>query len=950
MDARPLYLPHSLTPQQVEAILFCGRPLLIIAGPGSGKTGVISWRVAHLIRSGLALPEQILVTTFTEKASYELKDRIQRFLPELNVQLMQISTLHSFCANLLRDYAHFSPLPSGFRILDETGQLLLVYTNRDRLGLKEVIKGRPLDFFSDVLRYFNLATEELVDPVRLREWSEQQVANCPEDESDLWHEHTVVSEAYLRYRDLLVERGLVDFGFLQRFAVELLENQPLIATALRERYREILVDEYQDTNAAQRRLLSAIVGRDGEGLAVVGDDDQSIYRFRGATVQNLYHFQEHFSNAYIIKLVHNFRSREPIVHHSQRVIEHNPVRFPKDLLTTRGAGSDILLVYEHTAAEEAQAVVELLQRLQRSGKIKRWSDVAILLRSVRSYADPYVNALNDAGVPHLVIGSGTFFEREDIAQLYDLFVRFLGASKAWGDKFVCHPIVGFGQATIKALKEHKENLLDVATDKGLKGIGINSADDRRRLLALLALKKKVQSKKHASFLAAFYELLEATGCFARLEREGNIEALHNLGVLTQIISSFDENGGTRNYYPFQDYMQLIHDSPIDAVMTPPPDAVQIMTIHQAKGLEFPVVVVGAAMNGRLPATRRKSAYEIPYQLRASGSPEVEDPHLTDERKLFYVATTRTRELLILATADLVNKRGGGPSVFLDEMLGDDFRSLADLSRARILEVESNAKPPSEPRPRYSFSQLVNYLQCPGRYKYRVIYGMETPPPDPVDFGANVHRALEEIHRRASSKNLVVAKEIPEIVQLTWKQSPRADPEQDKQAQEAAIEQLTRYVSERAASLQGVDRTESHFAFDLQDHVLLGKIDLVRREDGEAMEIVDFKTSDSVPIELENIDTQLDLYALGAETAFGRRVLKETVHFLGDGRTYSWVWTETRRQSTQGKLMQVLECIERSQFEPRTSYCPRCSEFRAICSNFTPAVPAPARGQKRRKTK
>ncbi len=946
MSERPAYLPSYLTAEQAEAVLFRGRPLLIIAGPGSGKTEVISWRVAHLIKSGAVRPEDCLVTTFTNRAALELKDRIQRKLPELNVELMQVSTLHSFCAELLRQYARYSPLPDNFRILDERSQFLFVHANRKRLGLDEIVKGRPIDFFDNVVSLFNLATEEMVDSARFKAWCSEREAECPQIEADLWHEHAIVTEAYRRYAELLVEKRLVDFAFLQRFAVKLVEAHSEVAAELRQRFREVLVDEYQDTNVAQVHLLAAIVGKNGDGLAVVGDDDQSLYRFRGATVKNILHFTKHFSEAHRVLLGHNFRSFEPIVASTQRVIHHNPARFDKQLLTVRGTGSDILLVYQRTADEEARAVVDLLYRLRAQGRIKRWSDVAILLRSVKSYAAPYVVALQSAGIPHIVIGGGGLFGRDDISQLYDVLVRFLGAAKEWGDKYLCHPLVGLSDESIKALKKHKANLLESASDKDLRAIGIKNADDRRRLLALLELKQEVQAKKHASFLAVLHRLLEITGCFARCEQAGQTEALENIGVLSQLIAAFDEHGGTNNYYPFQDYLQLLRDGNVEPVTEPPPDAMQIMTIHQAKGLEWPVVVVGSVMNGRLPSTARKPPYDIPDELRASGAPEVDDPHLVDERKLFYVAATRARDLLILSTADVVNKRGGGPSMFLNEMFGHDLKTAADYSKANILDVETRADKPLGPRERHSFSRLAYYLQCPVRYKYAVVYGLESPRPDPVDFGANVHRALEAIHERAKNGQLVIEDDVAELVNRTWQRNPLAQVERDEAAQKAAVEQIKHYVSRHAADLARVERVEAHFAFQLQNDVLLGKIDLLRRDVDGKVEVVDFKTSHSFPLEAERIDTQLDLYALGAEAHFGARVGRQTVHFLGDDHVQSLEWTEARCSSAAAKLTETLERIARREFEPRTSYCNNCSEYKAIC----PYAAKPAAEAERRRTR
>lgn len=563
----PDYLPPHLTEEQRRAVLHQGSPLLVIAGPGSGKTEVITWRVAHLVRSGRAVPENLLVTTFTNKAALELKDRIQQKLPQINVELMMVSTLHSFCADLLRQHRRHTTLPRGFRILDQTGQFLVIYTNRKALGLNDLVKGRAHDFFSDVMRTFNLATEELVDAAELEGWCEQNCGCCPPDETDLWQERVVVAEAYRRYGDLLRDQELVDFAFLQRHALALLESQPDVLAKLREKYREILVDEYQDTNAAQDRLLSLLAG-DGQRLTVVGDDDQSIYRFRGATVRNIRTFIQRFPGAQEIQLVRNFRSREPIVGHSLQVIVHNPARFPKALESTRSGGSDVLLVYEHAVQEEAWAVVNLLRQLHDTGKITRYGDVALLLRSVRSYAGPYLEAMRSVGIPYHVTGDASFFEREEITDLYSLF-NFLSASKPWGDRFVRQPLVDLSETTCQALEVYKDNLLDV-TDWSL--IGITDETDRRRLEDLMALKRRVQAKEHQSLLEVFYSLLSITGCVARFERAGDTEALSNLGLFSQLIAAWDEYGSTRNFYPFQEYCHFTGENvPSDNGQSEPVD-------------------------------------------------------------------------------------------------------------------------------------------------------------------------------------------------------------------------------------------------------------------------------------------------------------------------------------------------------------------------------------------
>lgn len=933
---RPDYLPDYLTKPQVEAITHRGSPLLIIGGPGSGKTEVITWRAAYLVWAGYVRPQNLLAITFTNKAALELKDRLQPRLPQVNVELMPVSTIHSFCADLLHRYQQHLAMPHGFRILDPTTQFLFVYTNRTALGLDNLVKGHPYDFFTSVIRTFNLATAELVEVDRFESFCQENLAHCSPKEADLWRERTVVAEAYRHYCALLRAQRLIDFAFLQRHALTLLENNPGVLAELQAQYREILVDEYQDATATQARLLALLAG-DSHNLTVAGDDDQSIYRCRGATVQNVYNFSNRFPGARKIELSHNFRSREAIVTHSQRVIARNPARIPKTLLTMRGTGSDILLVYRRTAAEEATAIADLLRRLHEAGQIPRYSDVAILLRHVRSQAGPYLEALRAAGIPYHLSGEASFFERTEIAQLYDLF-HFLGTAESWGDRFLRRPLVGLSRTTCQALQAYKKNLLDVASEAGLQAIGVADEIDRRRLLALLNLKQQVQAKARRSLLDVFYNLLAVTGCVARFEWQNNFEALANLGVLSRVVAAWDEYGSTGNFYAFQEYLRLLKEGGLEPITVPAADAVQVLSIHQAKGQEFPVVVLGAAMNGRLPGLPGPDRYRVPHTLRASGSPEVNDPHLVDERKLFYVAASRARELLIIGTADVVNKRGGGPSLFLYEMFGGDLSAATDMTRAYVEAVESHPVRPPASRQRYRLSQLAYFLQCPMRYKFAVIYGLQVPWLDPVDFGANIHRALEAIHRHALAGHVLTEEELEAVVAEIWVPGRRVRPEYEAAYQAAAVNQLRRYLREHGDCLADVLQAETNFSISLAQQVLVGKIDLLRRQEDGCIEVVDFKSSAVTPVAVEKFDLQLDLYAMGTEASLGHCVARQTAHFLKDGQVSSWEWSPERELIARARLNGLLSQIARHEFPPRSSYCSRCQEFQAVCPYYATETP------------
>jgi DNA helicase II / ATP-dependent DNA helicase PcrA len=922
-------LPSTLTDPQREAVLHADSPLLIIAGPGSGKTEVISWRVAHLVNAGRAGPDEILALTFTRKASLELKDRIQRKLPQANAELMQISTFHSFCSELLRRYPRQAGLPNGYQILEDSGKFLFVYSRRRELGLETILKGRPQDFYKAVIGAFDKATEEQVTPGALADWYRQNLDCCRPKDAPLWQERQVVAEAYAGYCRLLQQEGFLDFAFLQTYALRLLVQHPVVLAELKTQYRELLVDEYQDTNALQERILTLLAG-DGRHLTVVGDDDQSIYRFRGATVRNILDFPERYPDTKVVKLVHNFRSRNQIVDHSQQVIAHNPARFDKNLQPVRGPGSEVLLVYEHTAGEEASVTVEVLQQLYHSGRIPHWRDVAILLRSVKSQADAYRDALTAAGIPFQVQGDASFFEREEISQLYDL-LKFLGAEKNAGDVYLRHPLVCLSPETCAALKGFPGNLLEIASPEGLAGIGILADTDQRRVLALMRLKQRVQAKQHVSLLEVFYDLLAITGCAARFEQAGRSEALANLGIFSQIIADWDEHGASRSAYPFLEYLYLIKEMGVNPYLPPVDDAVEIMTIHQAKGLEYPVVVLGSAMNERLPARRHSEPYEIPAHLCASGAPEVNDPHLVDERKLFYVAATRARDLLIVGTADVVNKRGGGPSLFLPEMFGADLRAAAQHSLEKIHGIESQKKTSRGPRPRHSFSQLSMFLECPVRYKFAHVHGLEIPTFQPVMFGSNIHRALDVIHQAAIQGRIISDQEVPAIVEDTWVAAPKAWPTAEEDLRQAAVRYLRAYVRDYQADLRRAVKSEMPFSFGLNDQVLQGKIDLVLRGPDGCLEIVDFKTSRQREEELARDAFQLSLYGLGVDVGMGLLVSRLTVHFMRKSQqVVGWDWTEERKNEAKARLSGILTCIEQRQYAPNLEYCRFCKEYRDIC--------------------
>jgi DNA helicase-2/ATP-dependent DNA helicase PcrA len=871
----------------------------------------------------------VLVTTFTDKAALELKDRIQKKLPHLNVDNIQVSTIHSFCLKILHRFSRHAKMPEDIRILDEKEQMLFIFSHREDLELGNVSDEDQYDFFSNVQRAFNLTTQELVEPSNLENWCRLNLSNCCQKDADLWRDRSLLASAYGRYLELLKAESLLDFNLLQRSALTLIQDNPQVLDEIRKSYPWTLVDEYQDTDAVQDRILRLLAG-DGKRFTAVGDDDQSIYRFRGATVRNILAFKERFPESKVIKLERNFRSKKPIVQNSQQVIVHNPSRIPKDLSSTRGIGSDVLVVSKRSLAEEAKASVDLLKHLHRAGKITSFGDVAILFRSVKYHAGHYIEALQEAEIPFSITGDGGFFRRHEISQLFDLFV-YLNASGQWGDRYLLSPLLNFKPGTYVALQKKKVALSGKITPDELQALGITDKADQQKIQDLLALRCQIQETNYETVLDIFYRLLECTNCTCSVENDGYTSTLANLGLLSQIMASWDEYGEPRNFKSFLKYLRLLKKGGMDGITNPAKDVIQIMSIHQAKGLEFPVVVMGSVVNGRLPISHRAESFEIPYHLRASGLPEVEDPHLVDERKLFYVAATRARDLLIIGTSDAKSEFGEGPSVFLKEMFGKN--QIEDFTNARIENAES--KPHSNAiMSRYSFSQLSYFLECPMRYKFAVVYNLHIPWREALGFGDNVHRVLEAIHNQAMKGRVPTEEEIPGLIENRWINKNFINPDEEKELMSAATKQICHYLIDHGRTLSSVIGAEAAFSFDLEGHTIPGKIDLIKRLPGNSIELVDFKTSKMpVPgndIRKEIIDLQLDIYVLGAESALHLKIANTTAHFLGGGNLVSNAWSTERRVQTLMKLRGILNCIDEGKYDPNISYCAYCLEFRSIC--------------------
>ncbi|HEY4233177.1 MAG TPA: UvrD-helicase domain-containing protein, partial [Lacipirellulaceae bacterium] len=630
----------SLTDPQREAVTHRGGPLLVLAGPGSGKTRVITHRIAYLLAGGVR-PSQILALTFTNKAADEMQRRVAELAPGDRVWL---STFHRFGARLLRQYAEFVGLAPNFTIYD---------TSDSRQTIKRVIEAhniKTLHFSPDRLaEAISAAKNKLVTHDRYE----------PRAGSTLSH---IVAEVYPRYQERLLASSAVDFDDLLLHVAQLLHDQAEIRAELDERFRYVLVDEYQDTNRAQYVILRALSSI-YPNLAVTGDPDQSIYGWRGADLNNILEFEQDFPQVRIVRLEQNYRSTKRILRIADELIGHNLRRKQKKLFTENDEGAPVRLVAYVDQDHEAAGIAEQMQLAIAAGR-RRPSDFAIFYR-VNALSRALEQALRRAAIPYQMIRGQEFYQRKEIKDVlaYCQLVNNPRDDVAF-ERTVNSPPRGIGKKTIDRLNEHAYRLglplLGAARDAGrVEGLSKAAA---AKVLTFVGIVDRIAAVAHGAVEEVIGTVLESSGyraVLAESEDEQDQNRLANIEELLTDARSFDEqqrvdeghfDGGQLEAYLERTW--LVNDTDDWESET---DKVTLMTLHAAKGLEFPVVFIVAVEDGVLP------------HERVGRHPD----ELEEERRLAFVGITRAKDELQMSYAVTRDFRGVRrrtiPSSFLMEM-------------------------------------------------------------------------------------------------------------------------------------------------------------------------------------------------------------------------------------------------------------------------------------------
>lgn len=953
----------GLSPAQREAVLHGEGPLLIVAGAGTGKTTVLTRRIAHLITSKQARPEEILALTFTEKAAAEMAERVDQLIPYGYAET-RISTFHAFGDRLLRESALEAGLQPQFRVLTRPEQIIFLRERLFALPLRRYRPpGDPTRHLSALLGLVSRAKDEDVSPAAYRAWAEALAARAGDDaERDEADRQLEVVAFYEAYQRLLGEAGLIDFGDQIWRALELLRQRPAVLARARERHRYVLVDEFQDTNHAQLELLRLVAGRERPNITVVGDDDQAIYRWRGAASANLLAFRRLFPAARQVVLVENHRSTQPILDAAARLIAYNnPHRLEavagldKRLRSARAYGPAPRHQHFDTVSAEADAVAALLEeRLQRGFRPR---DLAVLVRS-NAEADPFLRALNVRGLPHRFSGGRGLYDREEVR----LLVSFLRALANPDDSIslfylAASELYRLPEQDLLRLNHYARRktrpLLEVL--RGLPGnddLASVSGAAREAAARLLAdLEQAARELPRLRTGEVLYKLLQSSGYLQRLSSSPSAEneaRVRNIARFFDIVKAYGEVAAHDRVPAFVAHLELLReagDDPAEAEADPGDDAIQVLTAHKAKGLEFGVVVIVGCAETRFPVQRRREPLELPAELlreELSGG----DPHLLEERRLFYVGMTRAKdELLLTSAADYGSARLRKVSRFVVEAL--DLPSPAPVPRrssaleSLLRQQPAPERPATDPAPladdqplTLSFQQLDDYRTCPLKYRYVHVLRVPLLAHHRVVFGSAVHKAVQQHFQARLLGGGLSEDELVAAFRAAWVSEGFLSREHEEERLRSGEELLRRFHRRDAAEPLRPTAVEQEFSFWLGRNRVLGRYDLVVEGQGQ-LAVLDFKTGgvDSEKAARERVEEslQLDVYALAQLRTRGRLPDRVELRFLESGLRAGRRPTLERTEACEALIRETATRIRRREFAAQPSWraCSQCV-FRDIC--------------------
>lgn len=933
----------TLNKQQLEAVTHGPGPLLIIAGAGTGKTTVITERVKWLISKGLAQPSEILCLTFTEKAAQEMQERIDIALPYGYTQ-MWVSTFHSFCDRILRDEGLHLGLNTGYRLLTDTDGISLLKKHLFDFKLNYYRPlGNPTKFLTAILQHFSRLQDEDISPAQYQDWSKNQESNCLE-----------LSQLYFDYTNLKSQEGVMDFSDLISYNLKLFRDRPHVLSSYQQKFKYILVDEFQDTNYAQNQLVNFLAASH-KNLTVVADDDQAIYRWRGAAVSNVIQFRKNYSDAKLITLTQNYRSTQEILDKAYTLIQNNnpdrlevKEKIDKKLTSVRKIkGDKIEFLHFDRVESESETVAKKIKELLEIGHLSL-KDFAILVRA-NAHAEPFVRALSRQGIPHQFLGPGRLFHQPEVKDL----IAYLKVLYNFEDSASFYRVLAMDFFAVPArdiavltnlARKQNTSLFEACEQSLLPSV--------KTIVGLVDRHLHLVLKETAGQI--LYDFLARSGLLkAILDYKTPIDEIKSQNIMKFFnkLKSFETQSSDASVSAVVDWLNLSSDlgeSPLAAEIDwTTNDAVNILTVHSAKGLEFPVVFLVNLVVDRFPSRSRSEPIPVPDDLIKEILPEG-DFHLQEERRLFYVGLTRAKDKLFLTASDFYGdgKRARKISPFVSETIGPVQQFNNETIQQSLLDWAPSPPPTIHSPPHIpllttlaqaknvnylSYSQIQTFLDCPLHYKAKYILKIPTPPSAASSFGNTIHATLKDFYTHPKSNVL-------ELLKKNWSSEGYTSKKHEQAYFDRGQKYLTGYLKNNFDPRHLPAKLEEPFIVPLSPMLKIGgKIDRVDMLPDGRIEIIDYKTSVTIPTQKDaDADLQLSFYALVAtllrEPPFNRRPqdVLLNLYFFADQRKITTTRSAAQLEEAKRQIFAYADQISHSDFHCSGSQLCKMCDFKILC--------------------
>lgn len=937
----------KLNKEQLQAIRHGNGPLLIIAGAGTGKTTVITERVKYLIEKKLADPSEILALTFTEKAAREMETRIDVALP-YGYTDMWTMTFHSFCERILRQNALQIGLDPRFKLMTEAETVQLIRNNLFDFNLNYFRPlGNPGKFIGGMLQHFSRLQDEDISSSDYVAWMLKQETKDKAEKLEIekWRE---LASAYETYEELKIKNGFLDFGDLITKTLKLFRERPNVLKEYQIKFKFVLIDEFQDTNYAQNKLM-ILLGGDQQNITVVGDDNQSVYRFRGAAISNIMQFKKIFPEAKIVTLTKNYRSTQAILDSAYKLIKFNDpdtlefqLGINKKLVSQRDVkGIDPEFIHADRIENEADLVAQKIKKLSKKYDYK---DFAILVRA-NNHAEPFVRALERHGIPNQFLGPGKLFKQPEVVDLISylrVLYNFEDSSSFY--RVLTMDIFEINPREVAAMLNYarKNNIsLFEAAEKSKEENVIKVIDLIRKHLGLIR-------KETAGNI--LYDFLESSGILSSLvkpETEGAEKRANNISKFFDKLKGYEVDYPDANLFNVVDWIDLaseIGESPLAADTDwVESDSVNVLTVHSAKGLEFPVVFLVNLVAQRFPTTERHEQIPIPDGLIKEILPKG-DYHIQEERRLFYVGMTRAKERLFFTAADYYGegKRGKKISQFVFESLGNleqDKKQTKESGKNALLgyeKVENKEilKKSNLKIDYLSYSQIEAFKICPLHFKLRYILKIPTQTTASLSFGIAMHNTLLEFYELVKSETEPSEDLILKVLNNNWIKEGFTSRGHENEF----FKKGEKFLSEYFAKEFDVDNHPTHLEEPFivpisKDLKIGGKIDRIDDLGNGKIEIWDYKTGASVPTQKDaDKDLQLTIYALAVTDLFGKKPeeIKLSLYYFETQTKISTTRTKEDLEKAKTEILKIRDEIQKSDFKCSGGFLCRNCEYKLFC--------------------